>query len=310
MTRGQSPQASVVLEPDGLQPAPDLRDVLDPDPVQLHVLPVGDVGGVAREVDRDLADHPQLLGGQGAAVDADPEHEVLVVELVRLERGGLAAVDAGLALGVEAVPAEASAQVARVDRGEAAVGVDVLDPRPHVQRVVVLLGLLVRVQRLAVAERPLALARGGAGWRAAGVGGRGSGAVAAGRAVVGVSVSSGPRSWAAHGCAAVGGGVAAGHAGDSAASARPDTSSTRSDRGRRSVARSAPRADARSRQRRPGLGRSGSTSCGDRTRTQPRRRVAHDQIRISGFENRVRIVVFLGRVDAGEPRARRRRRRR
>ena len=35
---------------DGLQPAPDLRHVLDPDPVQLDVLPVGDVGGVAGEV--------------------------------------------------------------------------------------------------------------------------------------------------------------------------------------------------------------------------------------------------------------------
>ena len=104
------------------------------------------------------ADHPQLLGGQRAAVDADPEHEVLVVELVRLEGGGLAAVDAGLALGVEAVPAEPAAQVARVDGGEAALGVDVLDPGPDVERVVVLLGLLVGVQRLAVAERPLALA--------------------------------------------------------------------------------------------------------------------------------------------------------
>ena len=64
------------------------------DPVQLDVLPVGDVGGVAGEVAGDLADDAQLLGGQRAAVDADAEHEVLVLELVRLERGGLAAVDA------------------------------------------------------------------------------------------------------------------------------------------------------------------------------------------------------------------------
>ena len=38
------------------------------------------------------------------------------------------------------------------------MGVDVLDPGPDVERVVVLLGLLVGVQRLAVAERPLTLA--------------------------------------------------------------------------------------------------------------------------------------------------------
>ena len=100
----------------------------------------------------------QLLGGQLAAVDADPEHEVLVVELPRLEDRGAAAVDAGPALGVEAPPAEAVAQVGGVDRGEAAVGVDVLDAGPDVERVVVLLGLLVGVERLAEAERPLALA--------------------------------------------------------------------------------------------------------------------------------------------------------
>ena len=120
-TRGQSPQASVVSRPTASRRRQISGHVLDADPVQLDVLPVGDVGGAAGEVDRDLADHAQLLAGQGTAVDADAQHEVLVVELVRLERRGLAAVDAGLALGVEAVPAEPAAQVARVDRGEAAV---------------------------------------------------------------------------------------------------------------------------------------------------------------------------------------------
>ena len=72
----------------------------------------------------------------------------------------------GLALGVEAPPAEPAAQVGRVDRGEAAVGVDVLDPGPDVERVVVLLDPLVGVERLAVSERPLALAA-----RLAGAGG-------------------------------------------------------------------------------------------------------------------------------------------
>ena len=36
----------------------------------------------------------QLLRAEQGAVGADPHHEVLVVELVRLERGGLAAVEA------------------------------------------------------------------------------------------------------------------------------------------------------------------------------------------------------------------------
>ena len=66
----------------------------------------------------------------------------------------------GLALGVEAPPAEPAAQVLRVDGGEAAVRVDVLDPGPDVERVVVLLDPLVGVERLAVAERPLTLAPG------------------------------------------------------------------------------------------------------------------------------------------------------
>ena len=79
------------------------------------------------------------------------------------------------ALGVEPPPAEPAAQVGRVDRGEAALGVDVLDPGPHVERVVVLLELLVGVQRLAVAERPLALtaARSGPATAAGRAGARG-----------------------------------------------------------------------------------------------------------------------------------------
>ena len=79
---------------------------------------------------------------------------------MRLEDRGAAAVDAGLALRVEAQPAEPAAQVGRVDAGEAAVRVDVLDPEPDVEPVVVLLHPLVGVERLAVAERPLALAAG------------------------------------------------------------------------------------------------------------------------------------------------------
>jgi hypothetical protein len=61
---------------------------------------------------------------------------------VRLECSGLAAVEAGLALGVQAPPAEPAAQVRAVDGVEPAECVDVLDAAADVERVVVLLGLL------------------------------------------------------------------------------------------------------------------------------------------------------------------------
>src|SRR6185369_9513829 len=102
----------------------------------------------------------QLVVVELPAVDPHPQHEVAVVQLLRLERGRLPAADPGLALGVQAEPAEPAAQVSRVDRVETALGVDVDDALPHVQPIVVLLVLLVLVQRLAVAERPLAFAAG------------------------------------------------------------------------------------------------------------------------------------------------------
>ena len=155
---------------------PDFRDALDLDPVQLDVLPVGDVGGAAGEPAGDVTDHVQLLGAELAAVDPDPEHEVAVVELLGLQDGGLAAVDARPALRVQAEPAEPAAQVSGIDRVEPLLGVDVDDPLADVQPVVVLLVLFVLVERLAVAERPLAFAAGatgsalsGARWHAAGV---------------------------------------------------------------------------------------------------------------------------------------------
>ena len=144
--------------PDVVEALPDLRDVLDLDPVVLDVLAVGDVGGAAGEVGADAAERAQLGGVEQLAVAAHAQHEELVVELLLLEHRGLAAVEAGGALRVEAHPAEPAAQVGGVDRGEAPLGVDVQDARADVERVVVLLGLLVLVQRLGVAECPLALA--------------------------------------------------------------------------------------------------------------------------------------------------------
>ena len=98
------------------------------------------------------------VAGELPAVDAHPHHEVGVLELLGLQHGGLAAGDALGALGVEAHPAHPAAQVAGVDAVEAGLRVDVEDPLAHVEAVGVLLHPLVGVERLAVAERPLALA--------------------------------------------------------------------------------------------------------------------------------------------------------
>jgi hypothetical protein len=103
------------VQTDRIEALPDLRHVLDADPVQLDVLPVGDVGGVAGELGADLADRAQLLGRQDAAVAAHAHHEELGVQFLGGERRGLAAVDALLALGVEAHPAEPPAQVVARD---------------------------------------------------------------------------------------------------------------------------------------------------------------------------------------------------
>ena len=151
------------LQADCVQAPPDLGHVLDADPVVLDVLAVGDVGGVAGELGRDLTQRAQRGGGQRAAVTADPQHEVRVLEHVGVLVAGPGAVVALLALGVEPPPAKTATQVALVDGLEAVLGVDVLDAVPHVERIVVLLGLLVGVERLAVAECPLALTAGALG---------------------------------------------------------------------------------------------------------------------------------------------------
>ena len=151
------------LQADGVQASPDLGHVLHPNPVVLDVLAVREVRGVARELGRDAAQGTQRRGAQGTAIAADPQHEVLVLEHVGVVVTGPRAVVPGLALGIEAPPAETAAKVTLVDALEAALGIHVLDARPDVERVVVLLGLLVGVQRLPIAERPLALALGALG---------------------------------------------------------------------------------------------------------------------------------------------------
>src|SRR5215472_11243881 len=105
--------------PAAFEPVPDLRHVLDPDPVELHVLPVGDVGEVAPVLLADTGHGAQLLGGKLAARNPDPHHEVRVLDLGVLKRPGLAAPDPRTALGVQAPPAEPAAQVLWVDGIEA-----------------------------------------------------------------------------------------------------------------------------------------------------------------------------------------------
>jgi hypothetical protein len=143
---------------DRLECLPDRRDVLDAYPVQLDVLPVGEVGGSACVGRRHLGDGSQLSEIQPTSVDADAQHEVLVVELFGGERGRFAAVNAWFALGVEPPPAKTPTQVGWIDAGEAAMRIDGLDTAPDVQPIVVLLEPLVGVERFEMAEGPLALA--------------------------------------------------------------------------------------------------------------------------------------------------------
>jgi hypothetical protein len=127
--------------------------------VQLDVLPVGDVGHAATELRRDRGDRAQLGVAQLATGDAYAKHEELVVEFLRLEDCRLAAVDAGAALCVEAPPPHPPAQVGGINAGETGLRVDVLDPGADVEPVVVFLRPLVGVERLEMAEGPLALPR-------------------------------------------------------------------------------------------------------------------------------------------------------
>src|SRR5699024_9753521 len=139
----------------GFEAAPDLGHVLDLDPVELDVLTVRDVGGAAGEVVRDVRDRPQLFGGEFAAVDADAHHQILVLELMGLEGRRATAVDSGFALSVQAPPAETSVKIIGGDRGESALGVDVLDPVADIEAVVLGLIDLIFVQRFTAVDLPL-----------------------------------------------------------------------------------------------------------------------------------------------------------
>jgi hypothetical protein len=130
-----------------LQPAPDLGDGADPDPVELDVLAGGDVevgvaehrvgGRAAGEGFGDLADGSRLGGVQAPAGDLDAEHERV----------------AALSLGVQAHPFQALDLAGDgLDGLGAFPGVAVQDRVAHVQRMALELPLLDLVELLDLAE--------------------------------------------------------------------------------------------------------------------------------------------------------------
>ena len=141
-----------------LELVPNGGNIFDADPVQLDVLPVGDVSEIATVGGGDVPDGAQLFDAQLPTRNPDPHHEVPVVELLRLEQPGLPTADPRPTLGIEAHPAHPAAQIGSIDRVEPRLGVDVEDATLDVQRIVVLLHPLVGVEWLSHAERPLTLA--------------------------------------------------------------------------------------------------------------------------------------------------------
>ena len=155
------------VQSNAFKPAPDFGNVDDIDPVQLDVLPVGEVRSIAGEILGDLSDHAQLLGAQRPAIDAYTHHEVAVFEFFRAQRGGFAAGDSLGALGVQTPPAKTSVQVFRVNRVEALHGIDLFNPLAYVQAIVGGLHLFAGVQRSFAIDFPLAVWLGrsfGASW--------------------------------------------------------------------------------------------------------------------------------------------------
>src|SRR5699024_9819315 len=99
----------------------------------------------------------QLFGGEFAAVDADAHHQILVLELMGLEGRRAAAVDSGLTLSVQPPPAETSVKIIGGDRGESALGVDVLDLVTDIEAVVLGLIDLIFVLLFTTVDFPLSI---------------------------------------------------------------------------------------------------------------------------------------------------------
>src|SRR4051794_8450931 len=150
-------------EPGGLEALEDRGDVLDPDPVELNVLTIGDIGQVAAVSLGCPGDRAELLGAHAATVDPDPHHEELVLELLRLRGAGPFARDILPALRIQAPPSHPAPQILRADRAEPAGSEDALDPLADVERLGLLFYLLGGVEGLMIAERPLPFAPGARG---------------------------------------------------------------------------------------------------------------------------------------------------
>jgi hypothetical protein len=106
---------------------------------------------------RDLRDRPQLSQIQLPAIHPHAEHEELILQLVRLQHGRPAAVDTRATLGIQPPPPQPTPQIRRINRREPPMGIDVLHPSPHIQRVVILLDPLIGVQGLPMPQSPLTL---------------------------------------------------------------------------------------------------------------------------------------------------------
>ena len=158
MTRGVSPHASCVDSPTASSRSQMAGTSSIRNPVQLHVLPVGDVRHVAPEPLRCPRDRAELLAAQPSAVHPDPHHEELVLELLRLGAPRALTGNALLPLRVEAPPTQPRPQVLLPDRPESARSEDPLDAFADGEPVVLLLDLLRGVERLVVAQPPLTLA--------------------------------------------------------------------------------------------------------------------------------------------------------
>ena len=163
MTRGTSPHASAVDRPTDSS----RRQISGTSSMRIQCSWMfwrSEMSAVSRANSVEMvAIGAQLLERQPATVGADAHHEVLVLELLGLERRGLAAVDPGLALRVQAPPAHATGEVLARDRGEALLAVDGLDALTHVETVVLLLQHLVGVERSAAVDGPLTLGLGRCG---------------------------------------------------------------------------------------------------------------------------------------------------
>ena len=89
-----------------LKLVPNGGDVFDADPVELNVLPVGEVGGGSGIVPGDFAHDAQLIGGDTATVEPNPHHKIFVLQFAGGELACVLATQVLPALGIQPQPFE------------------------------------------------------------------------------------------------------------------------------------------------------------------------------------------------------------